>query len=105
MTIGSAHPALAISLDILNEPTPTPGANDIIVVQGDPVKVSFEVSPEERSSISDLIEDSLSAWTDCVLKSPLTARPHYGLGSALERQGSYNKAIVHYSEALMAIDQ
>ncbi len=45
-------------------------------------------------------ETQLALWTDAVAKSPLKARPHYGLGYAHQGRAEYDWAIREYSIAL-----
>jgi tetratricopeptide (TPR) repeat protein len=44
--------------------------------------------------------DTIRLWTDCVIKSPKKARPHYNLGTSLSQKGQTSEAIHQYSEAL-----
>ncbi len=45
-------------------------------------------------------ENSFTLWSDAVKKSYNKARPHGNLGFALAKQGKFEEAIFHYSEAL-----
>jgi tetratricopeptide (TPR) repeat protein len=45
-------------------------------------------------------KDDISLRRDAVAKSPRKARPHYGLGVALAKQGFLDEAIVHFNFAL-----
>lgn len=51
--VGTGQPAFAQTLDVLNDPVP--GTDRIVLVQGDPVEVYFEVGPD-RTSPSDQIQ-------------------------------------------------
>ena len=51
---GWAQEQNPVLLEVLNEPDPTTG--DVVVVQGDPVEVAFEVNPAADTSASDLIQ-------------------------------------------------
>jgi len=42
----------------------------------------------------------IELWADCVKKSPNKQRPHYNLGNEFSRQGKYQEAVFHLSEAL-----
>jgi tetratricopeptide (TPR) repeat protein len=44
--------------------------------------------------------DEVTLWTDCVIKSPQKARPHYNLGTSLSAEGKTSEAIHHYLEAI-----
>jgi len=54
LLLATSRAALAVSVEVLNDVPP--GANQVEVVQGDPVLVRYQVSPLERSSSSDLIQ-------------------------------------------------
>jgi tetratricopeptide (TPR) repeat protein len=42
----------------------------------------------------------IELWTDCVKKSPNKQRPHYNLGNEFFRQGKYQEAVFHLTQAL-----
>jgi tetratricopeptide (TPR) repeat protein len=44
--------------------------------------------------------DDVALWGDCVQKSPLKARPHNNLGSALSNRGRFDEAAVHLARAV-----
>ncbi len=54
LAAAAARPAFAATVDVLNDPVP--GTDRVVVVQGEPVEVYFEVDPAERPSPSDQIQ-------------------------------------------------
>ena len=49
---------------------------------------------------NNIWRDPVTLWSDSVAKSPQKARPHGGLGAALEKQDRIEEAIQHYLKAL-----
>jgi tetratricopeptide (TPR) repeat protein len=45
-------------------------------------------------------KDPFTLWSDCVAKSPEKARPHTGLGNALQEQDKLDEAISHFRRAI-----
>ncbi|KPJ65298.1 hypothetical protein AMJ44_10555 [candidate division WOR-1 bacterium DG_54_3] len=45
-------------------------------------------------------KEGTALWSDCVLKSPNKARPHYNLGTAYQKKDMLDEAISEYKRAL-----